>query len=53
MNSSRRPDWFRADETGSDLLTGLDLISIAPEAQWWLAPRFSVGKKTKNSQLAP
>ena len=28
-------------------------ISIAPEAQWWLAPRFSVGKGASNSQSAP
>jgi hypothetical protein len=26
------------------LLTRLVPISVAPEAQWWLAPRFSVGK---------
>jgi hypothetical protein len=37
----------------SKLLASLVLISIAPEAQWWLAPRFSVGNGVNNSQSAP
>jgi len=37
----------------SKLLTRPVVILIAPEAQWWLAPRFSVGKGANNSQLAP
>jgi hypothetical protein len=34
-------------------LTRLVLIPTAPEAQWWLAPRFSVGKAANNSQSVP
>jgi hypothetical protein len=33
-------------------LTTLVLIFIAPEAQWSVAPRFSVGKEANNSQSA-
>ena len=33
------------DELG--LMMSLDPISIAPEAQWLLAPRFSVGKEAR------
>jgi len=36
----------------SILLTRLVLISNAPEAQRWLAPRFSVGKGARRSQSA-
>jgi len=35
------------------LLVRLVRISIAPEAQWLLAPCFSVGKGTTNSRTAP
>jgi len=37
----------------SILLTRLVPISVAPEAQWMLAPRFSVGKTVDNSHPAP
>jgi hypothetical protein len=36
----------------SKLLTRLVRIFIAPEAQWWLAPRFSAGKGANNGPSA-